>query len=51
MLNNEVELVDMICKDNNPTQALEIAAKIIADYLTHRESCQEQAAADLPVSA
>ena len=40
MSEKEMELFDIICRDRNPTEALNIAIDVIIDYLAHSESCQ-----------
>ena len=44
-----MELIDMIRENDNPEQALMVAATIILDYLKQHGSSEEQAAACLPV--
>ena len=46
---NGVELVGIIRENDNPEQALMVAATIILGYLKQHESSVEQVAVDLPV--
>lgn len=43
MTNNEKNLIELIRGSEDPEKALIIAANIIADYLEHRGSSEEQA--------
>lgn len=45
MTNNEKNLIELIRGSEDPGKALIIAANIIADYLEHRGSSEEQAPA------
>ena len=49
MSKNELELIDMIRENDNPEQALMVAATIILGYLKQHGSSEEQVAADLRV--
>lgn len=40
MSQKEIELIDIICNDRNPAEALAIAIKTIIDFLEQPESCQ-----------
>ena len=40
MSNKEIELIDIICNDQNPAEAMIIAIKTIIDFLEQPESCQ-----------
>ena len=40
MSNKEIELIDIICNDKNPIEALKIAIETIIDFLEQPESCQ-----------
>lgn len=40
MSRKEIELIDIICNDQNPIEALTIAIKTIIDFLEQPESCQ-----------
>ena len=42
MSNKEIELIDIICNDQNPAEAMIIAIKTIIDFLEQPESCQVQ---------
>ena len=42
MTNNEKNLIELIRGSGDPGKALIIAANIIADYLKHRGSSEEQ---------
>ena len=44
-----MELIRIICENDNPEQALMAAAVIILGYLKQHESSEEQAAVGLPV--
>ena len=39
MSQKEIELIDIICNDQNPAEALTIAIKTIIDFLEQPESC------------
>ena len=49
MSENNIELIRIIRENDNPEQALMVAATIILGYLKQHESSVEQAAACLPV--
>ena len=51
MSENEIELIRMIRGNDNPGQALMIAALVIMGYLKQHGSSEEQAAADLQALA
>ena len=51
MTYNEMELIQMIRENDNPSQALMTAALIVLGYLKQHGSSAEQAAAVLPVRA
>ena len=40
MSSKEIELIDIICNDQNPVEALTIAIQTIIDFLAQPESCQ-----------
>ena len=40
MSQKEMELIDIICNDHNPVEALTIAIQTIIDFLEQPESCQ-----------
>lgn len=40
MSQKEVELIDIVCNDKDPLEALTIAIKTIIDFLEQPESCQ-----------
>ena len=40
MSQKEIELIDIICNDQNPVEALTIAIQTIIDFLEQPESCQ-----------
>ena len=42
MSQKEIELIDIICNDQNPAEAMIIAIKTIIDFLEQSESCQGQ---------
>ena len=42
MSHKEIELIDMICNDQNPAEAFLIAVETIIDFLEQSESWQEQ---------
>ena len=42
MSQKEIELIDIICNDQNPAEAMIIAIKTIIDFLEQPESCQAQ---------
>ena len=44
-----MELIRIIRENDNPEQALMVAATIILDYLKQHESSEEQAVVGLPV--
>ena len=44
MTNNEIELINMIRENDNPTRALMTATLIVLGYLKQHESFEEQAA-------
>jgi hypothetical protein len=46
---NEIELINMIRENDNPGQALMVAATIILGFLEQHGSSEEQASADLQV--
>ena len=46
MTENEMKLLEMIRKNDNPEQALLVAVKVIADYLNHHVSSQLKPSAD-----
>ena len=41
MTNNQIELLNIVCEDDNPEQAICIAVEIISSFLRQYESCQE----------
>ena len=45
MTSNEIELINIIRTSENPN-ALDVAVKVIIDYLTQHESSEEPSAAD-----
>ena len=47
MSENEIELIKMIRENDNPGQALMMAALVIMGYLKQHGSSEEQAAVDL----
>lgn len=47
MTANEIELINLIRENDNPTQALMASAVIILGYLRQHESFEEQAVAGL----
>jgi hypothetical protein len=47
MTANELELINLIRENDNPTQALIASAVIILGYLRQHESSEEQAAVGL----
>lgn len=49
MSKNEIELINMIRENDNPGQALMVAATIILGHLKQHESSEEQAVVGLPV--
>ena len=48
MTANEIELIELIRKNENPEQALATAVEVILIYLTQHESFEGQAAVCLP---
>ena len=40
MSSKEIELIDIICNDQNPAEAMIIAIQTIIDFLAQSESCQ-----------
>ena len=51
MTNNEKELLNIIRQSPDPERAMQVAVEIICQYIERPLSCQEQAAACLPVRA
>ena len=51
MTENELELLYIIRTNDNPEQALEIAVKMIIEFLAQHESSQEASAAYSPALA
>ena len=51
MTDNEMELIQIIRENDNPSQALMAAALIVLGYLKQHGSSEEQAAAVLPARA
>ena len=51
MTNNEKELISIIRENDKPEQALEVAVKVITDFLRQHESSEGQAAVCLQVHA
>ena len=49
MSENNIELIRIIRENDNPEQALMVAATIILGHLKQLESSEEQVAAGLPV--
>ena len=49
MSENNMELIGIIRENDNPEQALMIAAQVILDFLTQHESSEEPVAVCLPV--
>jgi hypothetical protein len=47
MSNNEMELINIIRENDNPTQALTTAALIVLGFLKQHESFEEQVAVGL----
>ena len=47
MTNEKMELINLICENNNPEQAVLTAASIILNLLKQHESSEEQASACL----
>lgn len=46
MTENEMKLLEMIRKNDNPEQALLIAIEIIVDFLSHHEASQLKPSVD-----
>ncbi len=46
MTENEMKLLEMIRKNDNPEQALLVAVKVIADFLNRPVSSQSKPSAD-----
>ena len=49
MSENNMELIGIIRENDNPEQALTIAAQVILDFLAQHESSEEPVAVCLPV--
>ena len=49
MSENNMELIGIIRENDNPEQALMIAAQVILDFLAQHESSEEPVAVCLPV--
>ena len=51
MTENEIELINLVRTHDNPTEAVEIALKLMIDFLEKREALQDTSSVHPRVSA